>query len=275
MSDRLDAAYRRDSPAHGTGVVAAAVLILPLLAVMCLAIGVALLGDAATAIPAAERALGGIAGPGMSSALALRVAIETGAIATAATMALAWPFGLALGVLPWRWAVVARALLAFPAATLLLTLAFAAALLAQVAGPLTALLVALRLMLAPPLDLRLALVALALPWAAAAMAARSRLIDRAAMRAAMSLGMTPPARFRQLVLPELLPVWLDAGALIFVASLALAYALAGTGLLHQAAGLAALTALPVPAHALASLAAAIAGAALAVRALARIVRAPP
>ncbi len=275
MSDRPDAAYRRDSPAHGIGAVAAAVLILPLLTVMCLAIGVALLGDAAAAIPAAARALGGIAGPGMSSAMALRIAIETGAIVAAATMALAWPFGLALGVLPWRWAVVARALLAFPAATLLLTLAFAAALLAQVAGPLTALLAALRLMLAPPLDLRLALVALALPWAAAAIAARSRLIDRAALRAAASLGMAPAARFRQLVLPELLPAWLEAGVLTFAAGLALAYALAGAGPLHQAAGAAALIALPVPAHALASLAAAIAGAALGVRALARIARASP
>ncbi len=274
MSDRSGDGYRRDGPAHGTGAVAAAVLILPLLAVVCLAMGVVLFGDAATTIPVAARLLGSIAGPDVGSAAALRVAIETGAAATAATMVLAWLFGLALGVLPWRWAVVARALLAFPAATLLLTLAAVALLLAQGTGPLTAVLAALRLVMVP-LDVRIALVVLALPWAAAAMAARSRLIDRTVMRAAASLGMTPVTRFRLLVVPELLPVWLDAGALTLAASLALTYAVAGAGPLHLAAGSAAVVALPVSAHALASLAATIAGAALGIMALARIVRAPP
>ncbi len=203
------------TPARRTPVLA--MLILPLLAVLCAALAAELLADAGHALPRAWAMLRALPAPGAAPARVARHAIEGAALVAVICAALALPVGWALGRLPRGWAAVARALLCYPALTLVLAWLLGFAVLLQASGPVRAALSAGSI-LPLPAGPRALLIALLLPPLASAAGAAWRRPDPVSLRAAETLGAGPWRVFARLVLPRLLGPLADGTLLAFVAA---------------------------------------------------------
>ncbi len=198
---------------------AVAVLILPVLALLCLGVATALLGDAGHDVPRAWAALRHLPAPIPRTAGIARRAIAGGALVAAVCAAIAVPLGWALGRLPPAWAAAARAMLWYPALTLAIAWLLAFAVQLRAGDPLRAA-VAAAGALHLPAGPRLLLPVLLAPPLAGAMAAAWRRPDRAALRAAETLGVAPLRVFAQLVLPDLVGTLADGVLLAFLAAAA-------------------------------------------------------
>lgn len=203
----------------GRGGLGVAALILLALGLLCVALAAALLGDAGETLPRGWAMLRGLPGPSAAAANAARHAIEGAAPVTVICLALALPLGWALGRLPPGWAALARALLCYPALTLLIAWALGLAVLLQGSDPAAAILSA-GASLGLPAGPRAWLVVLLTPPLAGVLGAGWQRLDVVALRAAETLGIGPTRIFFRLVLPELAGPLLDGAALVFLASAA-------------------------------------------------------
>ena len=238
---------------RGRGGLAIAVLILPALAVICLALAVTLIGAAGESLRQSVALLAGLPAPAPHAARVARHALEGAAVVTLCCIGVAWVAGWALGRLPEWWAALATAMLCYPALAVVFAWVLSWLVLLPWSGPLGAVAgagAALRW----PLGSRVLLIAVLAPPLAMSVVRAWRAVDPVALRAAETCGIGAARRFVRLVFPELMGPLVDGAVLVFLISVAvLAIRAPALPLAINTAGMGALAAI---------LAAAVLGAAL-------------
>ncbi len=204
---------------RGKAGLAIAVLILPVLAVICLAFAVTLLGGVGESLPHAWTSLADLPGPGPQAARMIRHAIEGAVLVAACCAVVALVVGWTLGRLPAGWAAVASAMLFYPALTVVMAWLLGFFVLLPATDPAQAV-VAAASALPLPLGPRVLLIVLLAPLLATSVGRAWRGVDGTALRAAETLGIGLARRFARLVLPELVRPLTDGAILVFLAAAA-------------------------------------------------------